>query len=103
MALLPHMFWIQSSLFGGVFPWVKLQHSSGIETSIFEGALPRKCCHIYIYYGFNLVYMKLFAKETMIEENWQLVIDEHVEFEKQPVEVQDCWKITDRFKRIYII
>ena len=29
MEWLPHMFWIQSSLFGGVLPWVKLLHSLG--------------------------------------------------------------------------
>ena len=32
----------------------------------------------------------------MIGENWQLVTDE-------PVEVQDCRKVTDCFGRIYII
>ena len=40
---------------------------------------------------------------SMIGENRQLVTDEPVEFEKQPVEVQDCSKITDRFRGIYII
>jgi hypothetical protein len=35
----------------------------------------------------------------MIGENRQLLTDEPVEFEKQLVEVQDCRKITDRFKR----
>jgi hypothetical protein len=39
----------------------------------------------------------------MIRENWQLVTDEPVEFEKLPVEVQDCRKITDHFKGIYKI
>ena len=33
----------------------------------------------------------------MIGENRQLVTDEPVEFEKQPVEVQDCRKLTDHF------
>jgi hypothetical protein len=37
----------------------------------------------------------------MIGENRQLVTDEPVEFEKLPVEVQDCRKITGRFKGIY--
>ena len=39
----------------------------------------------------------------MIAENGQLVIDEPVEFGKNPVEVQICMKITDLFRRIYII
>ena len=30
-----------------------------------------------------------------------LVTDEPVEFEKYPVEVQDCRKITDHFRGIY--
>jgi hypothetical protein len=37
----------------------------------------------------------------MIGENWQLVTDEPVEFEKIPVEVQDCRKITNHFRGIY--
>ena len=36
-------------------------------------------------------------------ENWPLVTDEPVEFEKEPVEVQDFRKITHHFRRIYII
>ena len=40
---------------------------------------------------------------SMIGENWQLVTDELVEFEKWPVEVQDCMKITDHFRGIYRI
>jgi hypothetical protein len=36
-----------------------------------------------------------------IGENRQLVTDEPVEFEKSPVEVQDCRKITDHFRGIY--
>ena len=39
----------------------------------------------------------------MIRENRHLVPDEPVEFEKQPVEVQDCRKITDHFGGIYRI
>ena len=39
----------------------------------------------------------------MIRENRQLVTDEPVEFEERPVEVQDCRKITDRFRGMYII
>ena len=39
----------------------------------------------------------------MIGENRQLVTDQPVEFEKQPVEVQDDRKITDYFRGIYII
>ena len=39
----------------------------------------------------------------MIGENRQLVTDEPVKFEKQPVEVQDCRKITDHFRGIYRI
>jgi hypothetical protein len=35
----------------------------------------------------------------MIGENRQLLTGEPVEFEKQLVEVQDCRKITDHFKR----
>ena len=37
----------------------------------------------------------------MFGENRQLVTDEPVELEKYPVEVQDCRKITDWFRRIY--
>ena len=36
----------------------------------------------------------------MFRENRQLVTDEPVEFEKQPVEGQDCRKITDHFRGI---
>jgi hypothetical protein len=36
----------------------------------------------------------------MIGENGQLVTNEPVEFKKQPVEVQDCKKITDQFRGI---
>ena len=39
----------------------------------------------------------------MIGANRQLVTDEPVEFEKQPVEVGDCRKITDHFRGIYRI
>ena len=39
----------------------------------------------------------------MIGMNRQLVTDEPVEFEKLPVEVQDCRKITDHFRGIYRI
>ena len=41
-----------------------------------------------------------FDLETMIGENRQLVTNEPIEFEKQPIEVQDCRKITDRFRGI---
>ena len=37
----------------------------------------------------------------MIGENRQLVTNEPVEFEKYPVEVQDCRKITDHSRGIY--
>ena len=40
---------------------------------------------------------------TMIGANRQLVSHEPVEFEKQPVEVQDSRKITDLLKGIYRI
>ena len=40
---------------------------------------------------------------TMIRENRQLVTNEPVEFELSPVEVQDCRKITDRFRGFYRI
>ena len=40
---------------------------------------------------------------AMIEENRQLVTDELVEFEKEPVEVEDSRKITDHFRGIYRI
>ena len=39
----------------------------------------------------------------MIGEKQQLVTDEPVEFEKQPVEIQDCTKIADHFRGIYRI
>ena len=39
----------------------------------------------------------------MIRENRQLAADEPVEFVKYLVEVQDCRKITDDFRRIYTI
>ena len=37
----------------------------------------------------------------MIGENWRLVTDESVEFEKPPVEAQNCRKIADHFRGIY--
>ena len=37
----------------------------------------------------------------MIGENRQLVTVKPVEFEKQPLEVQDCRKNTDHFRGIY--
>ena len=37
----------------------------------------------------------------MIGENRQLVTDEPVEFEKEPVEVQDCREIANHFREIY--
>ena len=37
----------------------------------------------------------------MIGKNWQLVTNEPVEFEKQPVEVQDCRNITHLFRGFY--
>ena len=40
---------------------------------------------------------------SMIGENRQLVTKEQVELEKQPVEVQDCRKITDHSRGIYSI
>jgi hypothetical protein len=40
---------------------------------------------------------------STIGENRQLVTNEPVEFEKYPVEIQDCTKITDHFKGIYRI
>ena len=39
----------------------------------------------------------------MIGEHRQLVTNEPVEFEKYPVEVQDCRKITGHFRGIYRI
>ena len=39
----------------------------------------------------------------MIGKDRQLVTDEPVEFEEQPVEVEDCRKITDQFTGIYRI
>ena len=39
----------------------------------------------------------------MIGESRQIVTNEPVEFEKLPVEVQDCRKITDCFRGIYRI
>jgi hypothetical protein len=39
----------------------------------------------------------------MIGENRQLVTDEPIVFEKYPVEVQDCRKMTHHFKGIYRI
>ena len=41
--------------------------------------------------------------KAMIGEKRQLVTDEPVEFEKEPVEVQGCRKITDHFRGIYRI
>ena len=40
---------------------------------------------------------------AMIEENRHLVTNEPVEFEKYPVEVEDCRKITDYFRGIHRI
>ena len=41
--------------------------------------------------------------ESVIRKNRQLVTDEPVEFEKQPIAVQDCRKITDHTRGIYRI
>ena len=41
--------------------------------------------------------------QAIKEENWLLLIDEWVEFEKQPVEVQDFKKVTNHFRGIYRI
>ena len=41
--------------------------------------------------------------QAMLGENRQLVTNEPVEFEKLPVEVQICRKITDQFLGIYRI
>ena len=38
---------------------------------------------------------------SVIGENRQLVTDEPAEFAKSPVEVQDCRKITDKFRGVY--
>ena len=40
---------------------------------------------------------------SMIRDNRQLVTNEPVEFEKSPVQVQDCRNITDQFRGIYRI
>ena len=40
---------------------------------------------------------------AMIGENRQLVTDEPVEFEKEPVEAQGCRKITDHLRGIHRI
>ena len=37
----------------------------------------------------------------MVGENRQLVTNEPVEFEKNPVKFQDCRKTTDHFRGIY--
>ena len=42
-------------------------------------------------------------RRAMIGENGQLVTNGPVEFKKQPVEVEDCRKIMDRFRGIYRI
>ena len=39
----------------------------------------------------------------MSGKNRQLISDEPVDFEKQPVEVGDFWRITNHFREIYII
>ena len=39
--------------------------------------------------------------DAMIGENRQVVTDEPVEFEKWPVEVQECRKITDHLSGTY--
>ena len=44
-----------------------------------------------------------FQSCSMIGENRQLVTNDPAKFEKQPVEVQDCRKITDHFRGIYRI
>ena len=52
-------------------------------------------------YNLGLRFEGLFR--TMIGKNRQLVTYELVEFEKEPVEVQDNRKITDRFRGVYRI
>jgi hypothetical protein len=39
----------------------------------------------------------------MIGENWQLLTNEPVEFEKESVEIENCRKITDHSRGIYRI
>ena len=39
----------------------------------------------------------------MIGENRQIITDEPVEFEKQPIEVQDCRKIANHFRGFHKI
>ena len=55
-------------------------------------------------YIFKIVSQPLMPKNLpglMIGKNWQLVTNEPVEFEKWPVEVQDCRKFTDHFRGVY--
>ena len=40
---------------------------------------------------------------SMIKEKQQLITNEQVEFEKQPIDIQDCMKITNHFRAIYRI
>ena len=55
--------------------------------------------------NFNRLFLRLNNRgfSAMIGENRQLITDEPVEFEKQPVEVQDCMNITDHFRGIHRI
>ena len=48
-------------------------------------------------------FLKQPQPQPMIGEDRQLVTKELVEFEKQPVEVQDCRKIIDLFRGFYKI
>ena len=77
--------------------WKKLKGFREIKV---EGHFNRRI------YGIYLDLRKRIQKittRTMIGENQQLVTNEPVEFEKEPVEVQDCRKITDHFRGIYRI
>ena len=41
--------------------------------------------------------------QTMIREDWQLVTNELVEFDKEPIEVQNCKKFINHFRGFYRI
>ena len=54
------------------------------------------------YQFFYASYISTQHTKPMNGENWPLVTNEPVEFEKSPVEVQDFGIIIDRFRGIYI-
>ena len=74
-----------------------------ISCHVLQGGTLNVCVN---YGSLNCVHLNFVASYgfvTLSGENWQLVTDEPVEFEKWPVEVGDFRRTTDHFRGIYRI